>query len=115
MNFFIKQWLATICFATLPAVALAYDVQIDNFYYDLDNVSKTASVTGSEKGISRAVVIPEAISYNGAQYMVTSIGEYAFLNREGLTSVTIPNSVTSIGASAFSYCSGLTHVTFNAE
>ena len=42
---------------------------------------------------------------------VTSIGNYAFYECSGLTSVTIPNSVTSIGSSAFMYCSGLTSVT----
>ena len=42
---------------------------------------------------------------------VTSIGEYAFRNCSGLTSVTIPSSVTSIRYSAFWECSGLTSVT----
>ena len=42
---------------------------------------------------------------------VTSIGEYAFSGCSGLTSVTIGNSVTSIGQFAFEYCSGLTSVT----
>ena len=41
----------------------------------------------------------------------TSIGDYAFSECSGLTSVTIPNSVTSIGERAFSYCYGLTSVT----
>ena len=41
---------------------------------------------------------------------VTSIGEYAFYECSGLTSVTIPNSVTSIGEEAFYFCSGLTSV-----
>ena len=42
---------------------------------------------------------------------VTSIGDGAFRECSGLTSVTIPNSVTSIGDGAFEYCSGLTSVT----
>lgn len=39
-----------------------------------------------------------------------SIAGYAFLNCEGLISVTIPSSVTSIGYSAFYGCSNLTSV-----
>ena len=42
---------------------------------------------------------------------VTSIGDDAFHNCLGLTSITIPNSVTSIGDSAFSTCSNLTSIT----
>ena len=42
---------------------------------------------------------------------VTSIGNSAFYNCTGLTSITIPNSVTSIGDNAFRYCSGLTSIT----
>ena len=42
---------------------------------------------------------------------VTSIGNFAFYNCSGLTSVNIPNSVTSIGYDAFYNCSDLTSVT----
>ena len=42
---------------------------------------------------------------------VTSIGQYAFYNCSGLTSVTIPEGVTSIENFAFYNCSGLTNVT----
>ena len=42
---------------------------------------------------------------------VTSIGDSAFYECTGLTSITIPSSVTSIGNSAFSGCTGLTSIT----
>jgi hypothetical protein len=42
---------------------------------------------------------------------VTSIGDSAFANCFGLTSVTIPDSVTSIGDQAFWVCDSLTNVT----
>ena len=43
---------------------------------------------------------------------LTSIGDYAFYDCEGLTSITIPASVTTIGKSAFEYCTQLGTVTF---
>ena len=42
---------------------------------------------------------------------VTSIGDMTFFRCSGLTSITIPNSVTSIGYKAFCECSGLTSIT----
>ena len=56
--------------------------------------------------LSRNTSIEEIIIGNS----VTSIGEDAFYECTGLTSVTIPNSVTSIGSEAFRGCSGLTSV-----
>ena len=49
-------------------------------------------------------VIPD----NGS---VTSIGDYAFRDCYGLTSITIPDGVTSIGMSAFDSCYNLTSIT----
>ena len=46
---------------------------------------------------------------------VTRIGEWAFNCCEGLTSVTIPESVKGIGGWAFFGCSGLTSVTFKGN
>ena len=43
-------------------------------------------------------------------YEVTTIGNYAFYDCSGLTSVTIPNSVSNIGESAFRNCRSLTSI-----
>ena len=57
------------------------------------------------------VDIPKYVSYKGYSYKVTSIGDNAFIVRDSLTSIRIPNSVTSIGNQAFKYCSSLTSMT----
>jgi hypothetical protein len=43
---------------------------------------------------------------------VTSIGDKAFYDCSGLTSVTIPEGVTSIGKGAFDRCRGLNRILF---
>ncbi|MBR1883404.1 MAG: leucine-rich repeat domain-containing protein, partial [Clostridia bacterium] len=45
--------------------------------------------------------------------VVTSIGNNAFSNCSGLTSISIPSGVTSIGNNAFYDCSGLTSIVVN--
>ena len=92
--------------------ALAYDCKVDGIYYNLNKTDKTASVVSNYYGVySGNIIIPETITYNNTTYSVTSIGDRAFDQCSGLTSVTIDNSVKSIGESAFAYCSGLTSVT----
>ena len=53
------------------------------------------------------VAIPSEID----GYPVTSIGDFAFEDCFGLTSITIPNSVTRIGDGAFTSCSSLISIT----
>ena len=105
---FLFSFILSAVFSTS---ASAYDVKIDGIYYNLNSKGTTAEVTSGEAKYSGEVVIPSSITVEGKEYTVTSIGNYAFDQCSGLTSVTIPNSVTSIGDYAFDGCTGLTSVT----
>ena len=109
----MRRELLLLLVALLPIVANAQDpVEIDGIWYNLIVKARQAEVTSKPSGYySGTVDIPASFTYDGKEFSVTSIGDWAFYNCSGLTSVTIPNSVTSIGGSAFRDCSGLTSVT----
>ena len=90
--------------------ASTYAFKVDGIAYNKNGDGKSVYVSygGDYTG---PVTIPERVTYDGATYSVTSIGEFAFKDCTGLTSVTIPTSVTSIGEEAFRGCTGLTSVT----
>ena len=125
MKHLTKLFRATIAIAMMLCVALptfAHDFVKGGIYYKITNsTNKTVAVTyrGSyyesfTDEYTGAVTIPSSVTYNSTTYSVTSIGDYAFKNCSGLTSVTIGNSVTMIGTAAFGYCTSLQIVNFNA-
>ena len=84
--------------------------QIGNFYYYLD-FSSMEAIIADNNSYSGSLVIPEKLYSGYGTFTITGIYAFAFDDCDGLTSVTIPNSVTSIGYMAFCRCSGLTSVT----
>ena len=68
----------------LPMLASAENVEIDGIYYYLITKGEVAEVNGLPDGYSGSVVIPESITYEGAEYSVTSIGKSAFSSCSGL-------------------------------
>ena len=89
-----------------------YDFVVDGIYYKVTGAS-TVSVTYRDSKYncySGDVVIPATVVYNGKTYTVTAIDNVAFLNSNGLTSVTIPETVSSIGNRAFRGCTSLTSI-----
>ena len=114
LKFLFTALLLLCCVGT----AKAEDFAVNGIFYNItDSNSKTVEVTykGSYyeqyyNEYSGSVTIPKIVSYNGNTYNVTSIGDRAFCDCSGLTSITIPNSVTSIGWFAFC-CTGITSIT----
>ena len=81
----------------------------DGIFYRIEE-DNTVSVRQRNAGYSGDVLIPSQVCYNGKNYDVTSIGEYAFNYCYLLTSIVIPNSVKKIDQSAFYYCNGLNSI-----
>ena len=78
--------------------------------YKITSSTDVEVIAGADK-YKGDIVIPSQTAIDGKVYNVTKVGNKAFYDCTGLTSVTIPNSVTSIGNYAFYYCSVLTSIT----
>ena len=107
----IRIMLTALCMLFGLSVS-AYDFTVDGIYYDIVNIQDlTCKVVSGDTKYSGDVVIPSEVTYNGKTLAVVEIGFWAFKGCEGLTGVTIGNSVTKIEYGAFSGCTGLTGVT----
>ncbi len=90
-----------------------------NLTWSLNTEDSTLTITGSGEMTNWHGDPDFAPWYDYKSYIkyvslpdgVTSIGDWAFRDCSGLTSIEIPNRVTSIGSDAFDGCSGLTSVT----
>ncbi|MDR3293253.1 MAG: leucine-rich repeat domain-containing protein [Clostridiales bacterium] len=105
---------------------ISIDVEQDNQYYSsindvLYNKAKTVLIA-CPSGKTGEIIVPNSVTrigdaaFNNCSGLtsislpkVTIIGNQAFLSCNGLTTVTLPK-VTIIGESAFSNCSGLTSI-----
>ena len=76
-------------------VYITYQYSSSNPYYN-DSYEPTGELA-----------IPGSIVYNGVKWDIDYIGENAFRECSGLTSVVISDSISSINGSAFSGCTGL--------
>ncbi len=81
------------------------EFEIDEIRYKVNEDGRTVSVISNY--YDGEVIIPSSVEYNGNEYSVAAIGEWAFNECSGLTSIIIPDSVTKIGYGAFKDCSGL--------
>ena len=95
----ITKILFTILISMMGTNAFAHDFAVENvdgvtIYYTYINDGKELEVSSNYGRYKGNVVIPEEVTYMNRTRTVTSIGDKAFSECSGLTSVTIPNSVT---------------------
>jgi len=93
--------------STTLTVVYDYSLEKYNNLTELEKQNPNLEIEGTTVAGCCSKPIGDLIIPEG----VTGIGNYAFSDCTGLTSITIPNSVTSIGYYAFSGCTGLTSVT----
>lgn len=110
----------------LPCVARSFTYEYEGQTIGYDIVSTGAKTCRVKAGmesplsgnvtagnnVSGDVVIPSTASDGTTEYTVVGIGDYAFYECAGLTSVSIPETLTSVGVGAFQGCTGLTKAEF---
>ena len=114
MKQFIKTTILLLALL-LPALAMAYDFEVDGICYNINGNEATVTSKGLYYdmffvGYSGSVVIPATVTHNGTTYPVTSIDEIAFYYCTNLTSIDIPNSITEIGNFTFGGCPKLANI-----
>ena len=98
-------------------------VIVDDIYYTINSTEDFSYATVSDfetddegkSVLSEAVVIPEAVEYEGETYTVTEIGYMAFTECDTLREITLPATVTSISDYAFADAANLSKVVIPSE
>lgn len=93
--------------ASLPTEEVK-EFTVGDFRYGVTG-AQTAALLDATRA-SGAVLVPEAVRFGGKEYTVTSIGDRAFLDALGVTSITLPETVTEIGEQAIFGCENLLSV-----
>ena len=110
MNDFITRFvLPAALFTVFGCVSLrAQSFEHDGLTY---NVTGGNEVEVSGYAVEPVnLVIPATVSYEGTDYEVTGVGEWAFYGSSNLVSIEFPDFIKSIGSYAFANCIGLTSV-----
>ena len=102
--------LLFVAFLLLKGTCMyAQRVFIDSVYYTLDNTAMTAQIAVQSNNTAVGdIVITDTVTYEGANYAVTSMADEAFEDCNQLTSIVLPQTLRNLGKNAFLRCTNLT-------
>lgn len=118
-----KSFIVSLVTLFSCAMAGAAVVTVDQLCYNVNAGNGTATVTqmrdewGSQlypSNLVGSVNIPETITCDGTEYVVTGIESNAFSGCDKITSIGIPSTITFMGMDAFNDCTGLTKVNISS-
>ena len=106
ITFFVLLFAALVLKGTC---AYAQRVFVDSVYYTLDNTAMTAQIAVQSSSTAVGdIVINDTVTYEGANYAVTSMADEAFAGCVQLTSIVLPQTLRNLGKNAFLRCTNLT-------
>ena len=106
ITFFVLLFAAVVLKGTC---AYAQRVFVDSVYYTLDNTAMTAQIAVQSNNTAVGdIVINDTVTYEGANYAVTSMANSAFADCNRLTSIVLPQTLRNLGREAFLQCTNLT-------
>jgi len=86
-------------------------VRIDGLWYKFKEGNQVRVVSRkTEHAYPEHIVIPDAITYKGVKYPVTSIGNGAFYYAQEIKSIRIPSTIKEIEHFSFYNCTNLEEV-----
>ena len=102
--------LLFVAFLLLKGTCMyAQRVFIDSVYYTLDNTAMTAQIAVQSNNTAVGdIVINDTVTYESANYAVTSMADDAFADCNQLTSIVLPQTLRNLGREAFLQCTNLT-------
>lgn len=111
----LKRLYAAILLLCTSSIALiAQTFESDGLWYSVASEGEVMVIPNPDqsKYALSDVVIPESVVFEGIEYAVTQIDDYAFQGCTDIVSLIISKSVVNIGASAFEGCTGMKFLRF---
>lgn len=94
----------------IPIFAFKYTYEGVTLNYEILKSGDRCQVSTNPTSLSGHIAIPSTVEYDGTEYRVDIIGEDAFRNCWGITSVSLPYTISEIGDFSFYHCTGLSEI-----